>query len=79
MPTCVDFSRVDALYVTPSVGADGGWIVITDDLLTADGKRLRACDIGRGQVARFAVGGIRFQLLRKLPDGSYRIRVTRSR
>jgi M6 family metalloprotease-like protein len=227
----VDFSRVDALYVTPSTGADGGWIVITDDPLSADGKRLGvwgwnplesaihemghvlglpdlyvnrvpwtfyrwdvmagggrpsglfawhrwklgwldptqiAClsargtveatvtpvetpggvkavvvrtaraayvaevrqkigedaticktgvlvyevdltgarrpiwlysalaedtraagscggrwrapfDIGRGQVARFVVGGVRFQLLRKLPDGSYRIRATRSR
>jgi hypothetical protein len=36
-------------------------------------------DIGRGQVSAVTVGGVRFQLLGKLPDGSYRIRATKSR
>jgi hypothetical protein len=41
------------------------------------GGRWRApFDLGRGQVSRLSVGGVRFQLLRKLPDGSYRIRAT---
>jgi hypothetical protein len=42
------------------------------------GGRWRApFDLGRGQVSRVNVGGVRFELLRKLPDGSYRIRATR--
>jgi hypothetical protein len=41
------------------------------------GGRWRApFDLGRGQVSRVTVGGVRFQLLQKLPDGSYRIRAT---
>jgi hypothetical protein len=42
------------------------------------GGRWRApFDIGRGQVSRVTVGGVRFELLRKLLDGSYRIRATK--
>jgi hypothetical protein len=42
------------------------------------GGRWRApFDVGRGQISRVTVGGIRFELLRKLPDGSYRIRAVR--
>jgi hypothetical protein len=45
----------------------------------ACGGRWRApYDLGRGQVSRVTVGGVRFQLLRKLPNGSYRIRATKS-
>jgi M6 family metalloprotease-like protein len=44
------------------------------------GGRWRApFDIGRGQVSRATVGGVRFELLAKLADGSYRIRATKSR
>ena len=44
------------------------------------GGRWRApFDIGRGQVARVTVGGVRFELLQKLSDGSYRIRATKTR
>jgi hypothetical protein len=43
------------------------------------GGRWRApFDLGRGQVSRVTVGGVRFQLVAKLPDGSYRIRATKS-
>ncbi len=36
-------------------------------------------DLGRGEVRRVTVGGVRFELLQKLADGSYRIRATKSR
>jgi M6 family metalloprotease-like protein len=38
----VDFSRIDALYLTPAAGPDGGWIVISENGIVADGKTVRA-------------------------------------
>jgi hypothetical protein len=44
------------------------------------GGRWRApFDLGRGQVSSVTAGGVRFQLMRKLPDGSYRIRASKTR
>jgi M6 family metalloprotease-like protein len=46
----------------------------------ACGGRWRApFDVGPGQVSTMSVGGVRFELLSKLGDGSYRIRATRRR
>jgi M6 family metalloprotease-like protein len=36
-------------------------------------------DLGRGEVSRVDIGAVRFRLLAALPDGSYRIRLTRRR
>ncbi len=38
----VDFSRIDALYLTPAAGPDGGWIVISENGIVADGKTVHA-------------------------------------
>jgi hypothetical protein len=46
----------------------------------ACGGRWRApFDVGRGEISRVTIGGVRFELLQKLADGSYRIRATKSR
>jgi M6 family metalloprotease-like protein len=46
----------------------------------ACGSRWRApFDIGRGEISRVTIGGVRFELLQKLADGSYRIRATKRR